>query len=465
MQSQILKPFHLISEQSGNYALNIQDMEAKKIDESTRDLLEELESLSNTNPESRTEKKLRVLGLLTEGEGKSSPKGTQIEIQYYPVVNMAMFLTQSCNLYCVYCYETSITYRSGEEMDEQTAFQAVDWLLRKSGDKKKIHVGFFGGEPFLNFPLMRKIVYYARKRCREEGKKVDFHATTNGTILDYEKINFIRDNEISVMVSIDGPREIHDAQRPFRNGNGSYDIIVDNCKKLLDVMPNTPAHAVLMGDNDPEMIKSTLLEIGFSDVSVTSASVSLFDEKRKEKSVRDTEVIFQKMEQEAARWIECIRCRDSECLKSLKNRGQLFIGITSLLHNHKRRHPCGAGLDLVGVSADGGIYLCHRFVGQEEYMLGTVYKDELNREAYQGTVELHSVCSQCFARYYCAGGCKHDNVGSCGSVFSPAEDMCRIRCRELELAACVVGQIDKDDLQFLRLQEIVPPKPCPLDFG
>jgi uncharacterized protein len=171
------------------------------------------------------------------------------------------------------------------------------------------------------------------------------------------------------------------------------------------------------------------------------------------------------MQQEAGRWTECIQARDTESLKELKNKGQLYMGIITLLYNSKRRHPCGAGLGLVGVSADGGVYLCHRFVGQEGFKLGTVFQDELDRGSYQESVEMHPVCSQCFARYYCAGGCKHDNAGSCGSVFSPAGDMCRLRCRELELAASVVGRLDEEDVKFLNVQNIVPPKPCPLDFG
>ena len=446
--------------------LNIQDMQAQKIDAWTSEMLAQLGSQPDTALDQSTAYKLRELGLLTSGQVTSGQKAGKDTKEEYPVVNMALFLTQSCNLKCVYCYGEGGSYGSGGNMDEQTAFQAVDWLLQKSGKKKKIHVGFFGGEPFLNFPLMRKIVDYVRKRCGEEDKRVAFHATTNGTLLDAEKIAFIRDNEISVMISIDGPKEIHDAQRPFTNGRGSFDTIVANCKNLLKAKPDTPAHAVLMGDNDPERIKNALLEIGFSDVSVTSASSSLFDEQdQEEKQDRDTEIILRELDQEAGQWMEYIRARDSKSLKELKHKGQLYMGIIPLVYNSKRRHPCGAGLGLVGVSADGGVYLCHRFVGQAEYKLGSVFTDELDRQPYQESVDLHPVCSQCFARYYCAGGCKHDNAGSCGSVFSPAGDMCRIRCRELELAASVVGRLDQHDVQFLNEQDIVPPKPCPLDFG
>jgi uncharacterized protein len=441
-------------------------MQVRKVDSRTWKLLEEIQSRADKKLGETEEQSLRELGLLTNGQATSGTKSSQNKAEDYPVVNMAMLLTQSCNLNCVYCYGEGGSYGSGGNMDEQTAFQAVDWLLQQSGKKKKIHVGFFGGEPFLNFLLMQKIVDYARKRCAEEDKKVAFHATTNGTLLDSEKIEFIRDNEISVMVSLDGPKEIHDAQRPFKNGQGSYDIIVDNCKNLLKAKPDTPAHAVLMGDKDLEMIKNALLEIGFADASVTSASSSLFDEQaQKEKEQRDTAILLQEMEQEAAKWTECITARNSDCLHELKSKGQLYMGITSLLHNSKRRHPCGAGLGLVGVSADGGVYLCHRFVGQEEYKLGTVFEDKLNRQPYQETVDMHPVCAQCFARYYCAGGCKHDNAGTCDSVFSPAGDMCRLRCRELELAASVVARLDEKDIQFLNAQDIVPPKPCPLDIG
>ncbi|MEQ8190647.1 MAG: nif11-like peptide radical SAM maturase, partial [Candidatus Eremiobacterota bacterium] len=381
-----------------------------------------------------------------------------------PIVNMCLFLTQSCNLKCIYCYGEGGEYGTGGNMEQKTAFQAVDWLIEQSGKMKKIHTGFFGGEPFLRFPLMKSIVEYTRKKVGEVGKDVNFHLTTNGTLLDDEKIAFIKENNISVMISFDGTKELQDTQRPFENGEGSYDATVPKIKKLLEALPETPGHAVIVGDTDPVQVKDAMKEIGFKTISVMPASSSLFTENMA-KSARDTENLLHELEQEVETWINLIGNRDSKALKSLKDRGGLYYGIMSLLHNSKKHHACGAGLGLVGVSCKGDVYLCHRFVGRDEYKLGSVFEKNLNREEYQKSpLTVNTRCASCFAKYYCGGGCKHDNAGACGSVSEPSEDMCRIKCRELELSACVASRLNDDDRTFLVNEDIFPPKPCPFDF-
>lgn len=351
-------------------------------------------------------------------------------------------------------------------MEEKTAFQAVDWMVEQSRKIKKLHIGFFGGEPFLKFPLMKAVVEYAKKRVSEIGKDVVFHATTNAALLDNEMIAFIKEHQINVMVSFDGTKELQDAQRPYTSGKGSYDSTVPKIKKLLEAMPETHGHAIIMGNTNPQIVKDAMKEIGFSEVSIMPASKSLFTEETdKVKQARDTQHLMQEMEDEAEKWVTFTRKRDSEALKILKTRSALYYGIMSILHNSKRHHACGAGLGLAAVSCSGDIYLCHRFVGREEYKLGSIFEKELNREEYQKSpVMFNKLCSVCFARYYCAGGCKHDNAGSCGAISQPSEDMCRIKCRELELAATVTSRLDSEDRAFLVDQDIFPPKPCPFDF-
>lgn len=464
MEQKVIKPCHLFNHHGRRYIINIEKMSASIIDDETVSVIEKL----NTNPaaalESHLEEELKKLELLSE-DGGQTPEQKK-EIEPVPVVNLSIFLTQSCNLKCVYCYGEGGEYSTGGNMEEKTAFQAVDWLLEQSGKIKKLHIGFFGGEPFLKFPLMKEVVKYARQRVREMGKDVAFHATTNGTLLDDEIIAFIKEHEINVMISFDGTKELQDAQRPYANGKGSYDSTVPKIKKLLEAMPKTHGHAIIVGNTNPQTVKDAMEEIGFSDVSIMPASRSLFTEKTdKVKQARDTEYLMQEMEEGAEKWVTLTRKRDSEALKILKTRSGLYQGVLSLLHNSKRHHACGAGLGLAAVSCSGAIYLCHRFVGRDEYKLGNVFEKELKREEYQKSpVRFNKVCSICFARYYCAGGCKHDNVGACGSVSTPSEDMCRMKCRELELAASITCRLDSEDRAFLVEQEIFPPKPCPFDF-
>lgn len=466
MEQKIIKPYYLFNHQGSWYVINIEGMTASKIDETMAGALAAITANPGAPLKSHMEEQLKELGLLSVEREQTLKAKKETPKEPVPVVNMALLLTQSCNLKCVYCYGDGGKYGTGGKMEEKTAFQAVDWMLEQSRKIKKLHIGFFGGEPFLNFPLMKAVVEYAEKRVQEMGKEVGFHTTTNATLLDDERIALIQEHQIDVMISFDGPQEIQDAQRPYANGAGTYDSTVPKIRKLLSVLPETPGHAVIVGNTDPQYVKDAMQEIGFTQISIMTVSQSLFTgEVDKTKSERDTQIFLQTLEQEAEIWMCLTKSRDSEALKNLMNKSQLYQGLIALLHNSKRRHACGAGLGLVGVSCTGDIYLCHRFVGQDEYKLGSVFAKGLNREEYQKSPTTgNGKCAVCFARYYCAGGCKHDNAGSCGSISKPSEDMCGLRCRELELAATIICRLDPEDKAFLLEQQIFPPKPCPFDF-
>ena len=457
-----LKPFHLCNYQDHGYMINIEDMQAHPIDEKTANLLQQVRDGSFSR--SQNKEQLQTLGLLSQEHKKAAHEASEHPI---PIVNAAFFLTQSCNLHCVYCYGEGGEYGHRGSMEEKTAFDAVDWLIDQSGKAKKIHIGFFGGEPFLSFPLMRKIVHYARKRTNKVDKKVDFYATTNGTLLDEEQISFIQDQDISVMISVDGPREIHDAQRPFTGGEGSYDSIVPRIRNLLAARPQTPGHAVLMEDSDPQKVKEALQEIGFAEVSMTPASDCMLTcEARKTKSDRDLHNVLELLVREANAWLEGIKAGDSQTLRQLKDSSALYHGLLVFSHNSRRCFPCGAGLGLIGISSTGDVYLCHRFVGMDEYKLGSIFDKRLDRDAYlKSPLDCVHECHNCPARYYCGGSCRYDNAASTGSVFKPPEEVCRLRCREFELSAYLSSRLDEADRAFLQEEDIVPPKPCPLDFG
>ena len=466
MESKSIKEYHLFNHQDNWYIINIEEMFADTIDEATAKALKVITIETNTQVDLWMEEQLKKLQLIKTKEEPRPEVNKNRKKELFPIVNMSLFLTQSCNLQCIYCYGGGGRYGTGGNMDENTAFQAVNWQLEQLGEIQKIHIGFFGGEPFLNFPLMKAVVEYTEKRVQEMGKKVEFHTTTNATLLDDEKIAFIKAHQIYVMVSFDGSKEIQDAQRPYENGEGSYDSIVPRIKKLLEAVPETPGHAVIVGNTNPKLVKDAMQEIGFTEVSITPASKSLFtDESDKTKLARDNKQLLLALEEEAKLWICLVKNKDSESLKILKTKSGLYQALISLLHNRKRHYACGAGLGMAAVSVAGDIYLCHRFVGMDEYKLGSVFMKGLDRKEYQKSPLIgDGRCATCFAKYYCAGGCKHDNAGSSGAATMPSKEICQLRCRELELAATITCQLDFEDKIFLTDHEIFPQKPCPYDF-
>lgn len=463
MNKKDILPYHLF-EHNGSYCLmNIEKMQATLVDKTTAKTLEKLAGESEIQLTMDMEKILMNLGLISDNTTREANMSVK---KSYSISNLSLLLTQSCNLRCIYCYGDGGEYGMMGSMEEKTALRAVDWLIEQSGSVKKLNITFFGGEPFINFSMMKKVVNYAEERTASLNKTVSFSVTTNATLLDDEKISFIKEHNINTVISIDGPKEIQDKQRPFVSGQGSYDIILPRIKKLLQVMPNTRAHAVLVDDSKTQIIKNSLQQMGFSEVSIMPASSSLFDEKSdKTRQARKLHGVLEELENEAENLIKYIKSRDNVALKKIILSSQLSQCMLSFLHKTKRMHACGAGLKYAAVSCSGDVYLCHRFVGMDKYKLGSIFSDDINRDAYQNPqITEMEECINCFAKYHCGGGCRHDNASSCISEYKPSEDMCLMKRREVELAAAVLSMLDKDDYDFLYEYKIFPPKPCPLDF-
>lgn len=461
MNAYVLKPHHFFQDRGKQFVLDVQDMKISAIDTQVADILAQLERVPDSQFEPSIREKLHELGLLAKRKANTDTTSRKNFSKNSTSVSIATLLvTQSCNLRCAYCYGKYGSNGMQGRMKKETALQAVDWLLRRAADKKQILVNFSGGEPFLSFPLMQQTVEYACKRGKEENKRVKFHVDTNGTLLDSESIAFIQEHNISLKISVDGPREVHDANRPFADGSGSYETVVQNCKKLLEIKPETQAHAVITGSQTPLLMKEALYNIGFRNISARLSSTSLFaGEVKINKSARDTRPLIQELEQEANLWLTHTQTRDRQSLEVLKCKSQLYGAITSLLNNRKRRRACVAGLGVVTIASNGDVYPCHRFVGTPEYRLGSIFREKMGRELYQKSVDLNERCVNCFAKYYCGGGCMHDNAASSGSIDHPAEDMCRIKRRELELAARVVGNLNKGNRDYLIEQGVFPAVP------
>lgn len=446
MDKKVIMPFHLFTHHGRRYVLDVEAMRAGTIGEEIAAASEIAAAEPDTPPASG------VAGNLKRGP--------------VPITTMALFLTQSCNLNCIYCYGEGGEFGSGGSMEEKTALQAVDWLIEQSGEAVKLNIVFFGGEPFLNFPLMKKVMQYTQLRVSELGKRAAFHVTTNGTLLSDEVISFLKKYQVNVMISIDGPREIQDRQRPFANGKGTYDAIVPKIKKLLAVLPETRGHAVIADGTDPVMVKQALKKIGFSKITTAIMSGSLFDEEScKRNPFGDMSSILDMMEVEAEAWISHTKNKETNALIDLILNGHLAEGIVLIMHHLKKRYPCKAGLEFAGVSCAGDVYPCQRFNGLDNYKLGNIFSKDLDRDLYHKPPRTYiKKCAGCFARYYCAGGCKYMNAVSGNSISIPSEDFCRLKRRELELSAYIYCTLDQQDLTFLLDHDILPPKPCPLDF-
>jgi len=458
-----LRPYHVFSHKGGQYLINVDAMTATALDETTAAALTDYDENSTEPLPVETLATLKRLDLLDKRPENEKPKRT---MKAEPVSNIALFVTQTCNLRCVYCYGDGGTYGSGGTMEEPTALRAVDWLVEQSGDRKKLDICFFGGEPLMNFPLIQSVVYHSLACGKETDKTFTFSMTTNGTLLDDANLAFIKEHRISVLISMDGPQHIQDAQRPGVDGKGSYELIVPKVKKLLEFAPDTPCRATLVGDTDAVEVRDALRRLGFRQVFVTPASSSLFGNSSMcGLSQCSAKGLSRMMERETESWLKLLDCRDVDVLKARGDDTNLIERLAMFLNKNKRRYPCGAGIGMAGVSVDGDIFLCHRFVGTEEFRLGSVFKDGLDRDRYLGSpTELVEECSRCFAKYMCAGGCKHENFGATGDVFAPSPSFCETMRRQMEMTAYLASHLDDELREFLFQNEIVPQRLCPFDW-
>lgn len=376
---------------------------------------------------------------------------------------LELLVSQQCNLACTYCYANGGEYNAPGRMSFDTAKKAVDSLFQNSGPNEDLSVTFFGGEPLIEYLTIKKVIGYAQQLAAGSGKRVSFSITTNGLMLDSAKIAFFRDNSVDVMVSVDGDRETHDRQRPLKNGGGSSDLIFPKLAELLEAMPASPARATIVnGARSPSEVKKSLHELGFRHTGLSVASGTLFDDVNI--GVVNSQDMASLLENEAIHMLELIKQRDAESLATFDSSISSYVA--DFLNGERSHYPCGAGRQMLAVSADGDLFPCHRFVGVSKYRVGNLDDDNpVSLPVFDSSpIESSTQCSSCFAKYLCGGACYHDNVTSTGSLMQPNPNFCATVRRSFEMAAFVVANLTPEDRQYFEDGNRENAAQCKMDF-
>jgi len=380
-----------------------------------------------------------------------------VPLQPVPLQTLVVNVTNQCNLACTYCYEYGedkiVDTENGKQpkfMNEETARASVDFMLRESRTSPRAHMTFFGGETLLNFPVLKSTVAYARARAAELGKEVDFSLTTNATLLRPEVIDFLADNRIGVTISIDGPEEMQDKFRVFKNGMGSYDIVAPKIKALLARHRTRPigARVTLTRQTlDVRRIYRHLTdemgfwEVGFAPVTTAPQRNYAIANGGFDELLRQFRALAQEYREAA-----------------LQNRHHGFSNIRETLQEihqgHAKAYPCGAGLGLMGVATDGDVGLCHRFAGSDQHRLGDV-RSGVSWTEQQAFLETHHIsektdCRTCWARPICAGGCYHEAHTRYGSTERPNLHYCDWIRGWTHTCLEIYGEIAARNPDFLR---------------
>ena len=321
-------------------------------------------------------------------------------------------------------------------MSFEVGKQALDYLIANSGTRRNLEVDFFGGEPLMNFQVVKDLVAYARSVEKEHGKNFRFTLTTNGLLIDDDVIEFANKEMSNVVLSLDGRKEIHDRFRVDYAGNGSWERIVPKFKKLVEArggknyyMRGTFTHA------NPDFLKDIqeMLDLGFSELSMEPVVCAAGDPS--ELTQEDKAIVLDQYEKLA----ELMLKRDKE--------GKPFtfyhymIDLTGGPCIYKRISGCGSGTEYMAVTPWGDLYPCHQFVGEEKFKLGDVWTGVTNSEIqdeFTGcNVYARKECHDCWARLYCSGGCAANAYHSTGSITGIYEYGCDLFRKRMECAIMV----------------------------
>ncbi len=374
-----------------------------------------------------------------------------------PLSNISINIAQVCNLSCVYCYAGDGEYGMKGKMSFEMAKKCVNFLISESKHLKKISITFFGGEPLMNIPVLKKTTIYSLEEARKAHKTVSFSITTNGTLLNKDINKFLNDHNFSVTISFDGDKKIQDKNRPFVGGAGSFDATLPLVKEfLLSRKGKATARATLTEKNaNITELKNILKSYGFKKVQVIAVTIA--DAARETRGLETINLndevmsnVYSDLSRQADAILEAIRSKiplDND-LKTSK----VFLTLEQLFHKNKKMNFCGVGRKMVAIAVNGDIYPCHRFVGDESFNMGNISDfDPSKRLLYTHRfVHKHSTCSKCWIKFFCGGGgCLQDNYIMMGGVENVNERYCAEMEYTIKQTIRMLSDLSEKDISYL----------------
>jgi len=361
----------------------------------------------------------------------------QFENRNSVVKALCLHVAHDCNLKCKYCFAQEGEYHGKRSlMSAEVGKKSIDFLIENSGKRKNLEVDFFGGEPLMNFDIVKQIVYYAREKEKQYNKNFRFTITTNGILLNDEIQQFINENMHNVVLSLDGRKEINDMMRPKAGGQGSYDTILPKFIKLANSRNQTNYYVRgTFTRNNLDFSNDVLhiADLGFKQISIEpvvsdeSESYSLKQE--------DLPILFEQYEILASEMIK--RQKESKGFNFFHFMIDLEQGPCVI----KRLSGCGSGSEYLAVTPEGDLYPCHQFVGIEEFKMGTVYtgivNNKIKKQFQDCNVYSKEDCKNCWAKFYCSGGCAANAYQFHKDINKPYEIGCHLQRKRIECAIMI----------------------------
>lgn len=359
-----------------------------------------------------------------------------------PVIKaMCLHVAHDCNIRCAYCFASQGDFKGDRSiMDLETGKKALKFLAENSGNRRNLEVDFFGGEPLLNFEVCKELVTYGRELEKTHNKLFRFTMTTNGVLLDDEKIEYINENMHNVVLSIDGRPEINDKMRYTINGKGTYDTIVPKLQKMASKR-GTKSYYVrgTFTKYNTDFAKDVvhLADLGFKQTSIEPVVAEPHHGYALSES--DLPKIFEQYEELAEVLIE---------RKGTDKEFNFFHFVVDLTQGPcviKRMSGCGAGAEYIAVTPEGDIYPCHQFVGNEDFKIGHVDTGIENKQMSVDFKNAHvynkEECKECWAKFYCSGGCHANAFNFNQDILKPYRVGCEMEKKRLECSLYIQAKL------------------------
>ncbi|MDV3428210.1 MAG: thioether cross-link-forming SCIFF peptide maturase [Bacillota bacterium] len=348
---------------------------------------------------------------------------------------LCLNIAHDCNLRCKYCFADEGEYRGKRElMSFEVGKRAIDFVIKHSGPRKNIEVDLFGGEPLMVFDTVKKIVDYGKGAGEKSGKNIRFTMTTNCTLLNDEIMDYLNKNMVNIVLSLDGRKEVNDKVRVRADGTGSFDAIVPKIKKMIEKRDKDKAYYV-RGTFTRENLDFSedlkfLAEEGFKEISIEP--VVLPDENPL--SIREQDL--PKIMGEYDKVYKFLSDRKKNSNKI--NFYHFNINLNGGPCVYKRISGCGAGHEYVAVTPSGDIYPCHQFVGNLDFKMGNIFENEMRTDIGLTLKKAHIYnkpkCRECWARFYCSGGCQANNYNFNKDFNTPYAIGCEMQKKRIECA-------------------------------
>ena len=350
---------------------------------------------------------------------------------------MCFNIAHDCNIRCGYCFASTGDYHGGRKlMSIETAKAGIDFLLKKSGNRKRLEVDFFGGEPLLNFEVIKETVKYGREKEKDLGKRIGFTMTTNGILLNDEIIEFLNENMDNIVISLDGRPEVNDKMRKFVGGKGTTADLLPLIKKFVEKRGEKSyyirgTYTAYNLDFSKDVL--FMADQGFSEISVEPVVA----ESKRPYAINEKHLpqIFAEYDKLTDDYLQ------------YKSEGRPFNFYHFMMDMdggpciYKRVSSCGAGVEYFALTPDGELYPCHQFVGREEYLMGNIsegiLREDLLKKFSENTVYHKEKCRDCWAKFHCSGGCQANAEAFNGKLSEPYEMECLIQKKRIECALAI----------------------------